>query len=393
MKIASISDAIYPFVKGGAEKRNYEISMRLAKRGHQVHIFGIKWWQGERIIEKDGVFLHGVCKPSPLYYKGRRSIKQAISFSYHLFPYLIRERFDIIDCYQSPILHCYPVKIASIWQKTPLIFTWHEVWRDYWLKYLGPLGIIARLLEKGVVMLPDSFIVPSVQTQKDMIAFGHKEREINVVLNGIDYDRIQSIPPSPEESDLISVSRLIKEKNIDMLLRAVALLRDEFPELKASIIGDGPERISLERLTDELGIRDNVKFWGFLEDFDQVVSLMKSSAVLVHPSTREGAGIVLLEANACGLPVIAVKHKQGISEEFLKMNYNGFFVELSPEAIAHRVRLILTDNELRSTLKANSISFAQRFDWDLAADLVEEVYKQTLRDRGKAIPVQLGDKE
>ena len=62
MKIAYIYDTIYPYTFGGVEKRIWELSTRLAQRGHEVHIFGPKFWTGSRIIQKEGIYLHGVCK-------------------------------------------------------------------------------------------------------------------------------------------------------------------------------------------------------------------------------------------------------------------------------------------------------------------------------------------
>ena len=76
MKIAYVYDAVYPWVKGGAEKRIYELSRRLAKRGHEVHCYGMKWWPGEDEILKDNVHLHGICPPMPLYSNGKRSISR-----------------------------------------------------------------------------------------------------------------------------------------------------------------------------------------------------------------------------------------------------------------------------------------------------------------------------
>jgi len=137
---------IYPFIKGGAEKRLHELSKRLAIRGHEVHIFGVKWWEGEQTIERDGVLLHGVCAPTPLYVKGRRSIKAAVNFGRALLPHLLRGQFDVIDCYQAPYLHCYPAKIGSLIKKSPLAITWHEVWGKYWHEYVGSLGTAGRAI-------------------------------------------------------------------------------------------------------------------------------------------------------------------------------------------------------------------------------------------------------
>ena len=81
MKIAYVYDAVYPWVKGGAEKRIYEISRRLAARGHEVHCYGMKYWPGQDDIEAEGVHLHGICPPRPLYCNGKRSITQAAYFA------------------------------------------------------------------------------------------------------------------------------------------------------------------------------------------------------------------------------------------------------------------------------------------------------------------------
>ena len=102
MKIAMVYDAIYPWVKGGGEKRIYELSKRLVAQGHEVHLFGLNWWRGPEIIEKNDIILHGVCDKMELYVNGRRSISEAIIFSIKLLPALARERYDIIDVTAFP---------------------------------------------------------------------------------------------------------------------------------------------------------------------------------------------------------------------------------------------------------------------------------------------------
>ena len=67
MKIAFVYDVVYPYVKGGVEKRIWEMSRRLAARGHEVHIYGMKYWDGPDNIQVEGVMLHGVCAPMKLY--------------------------------------------------------------------------------------------------------------------------------------------------------------------------------------------------------------------------------------------------------------------------------------------------------------------------------------
>ena len=85
-----------------------------------------------------------------------------------------------------------------------------------------------------------------------------------------------------------------------------------------------------------------------------------------------------LEANACGLPVIAVQHKLGISPELITKS-NGFFVELSPEAVADKIRLLLTNGGLRKGIRKSAMNFAEQHDWDKITKLIEEVYEQVVR--------------
>ena len=106
MKIAFVYDVIYPYVKGGVEIRIHELAIRLGARGHDVHIIGMKYWDGPDSIETDGITLHGICPPQQLYADGRRTLFEALYFSCHLLPFLMREEFDIIDCQQFPY---YPV--------------------------------------------------------------------------------------------------------------------------------------------------------------------------------------------------------------------------------------------------------------------------------------------
>jgi len=378
VKIAYVSDVIYPFIKGGAEKRIYDVSKRLVQKGHEVHIFGIKWWEGREVIKKDGVLFHGVCNPVPLYTKGRRSIKEAVYFSCNLLPYLLKDNFDVIDCTQSPYLHCYVAKVASIIKKSPVIITWHEVWaiNDYWATYMGSLGILGKVVDIGITKMADKVIASSIKTKDDLVSMGVEVGKISVVPNGIDFDEIQNIPPSQEEFDIIFVGRMIKGKHVDILLQAVALLEKRFPKIKIGIIGYGPESTSLKKLVAKLDIKKNVRFFGFVEDHRDVMSIMKTSKIFVHPSTQEGGpSIVALEANACGLPVIAVKHKMGISNELITDGYNGFFIErLTPELVAERACLILENKKLRKEMKQNAINFAGQYDWKRLINLIEDVY-------------------
>src|SRR3989304_4053497 len=127
-RIALVYDCIYPYTKGGGEKRYYEIAKRLAIKGHEVHLYGMKFWEGQDVLQKEGLYLHGICPPKPLYTKdGRRSIRQAVFFGIHCLK-LIKENFDIIDCCSFPYFSLLTCKFACFLKGKKLHSTWHEVW-------------------------------------------------------------------------------------------------------------------------------------------------------------------------------------------------------------------------------------------------------------------------
>ena len=113
----------------------------------------------------------------------------------------------------------------------------------------------------------------------------------------------------PEEAtktyDLIAVARLVSDKGIDQLIKAIASLKGKGVTVSASIVGDGPEKLALENLTRDLEINSNVRFHGLLSA-DNLARIMRQHRMLVVPSKwREPFGVVVLEAVACGLYVIA----------------------------------------------------------------------------------------
>jgi len=373
MKIAFVYDAVYPWVKGGAEKRVYEIGKRLANRGHEVHWYGIGWWwpeKGQRDIKFDGIHLHGVSGPLDLYAGDRRSIKEAIYFALKLFPKLMGEKFDIIDCQGFPFFSCFITKIHSLLGKSTLIITLHEVWNEYWYDYLGMAGFFGMITEKATVNLTDKIISVSVKTKRDLKEIKTSERSI-VISNGIDFEYIMEIKASQERSDIIFAGRLVKEKNVDFLIEAVSIIKERIPDIKCFIVGDGPERRKLEKLTEKLGIQENVIFKGFVEDHNDLISYMKSSKVFVLPSEREGFGIVVLEANACGLPVITVNHKMNAASDLIINNKNGFVASFSSDDIAEKTVDLIYKKE---KIEENCIKMAKMYDWNSIVDSLERYY-------------------
>jgi glycosyltransferase involved in cell wall biosynthesis len=373
MKIAFIYDAVYPWVKGGAEKRVYEIAKRMAQHGHEVHWYSIAWWlpeNGKTNMIMDGIHLHGVSKPIELYSEDRRSIKEAVTFALKLFNPLMKENFDVVDCQGFPFFPCFTAKIHSLRGKSKLIITLHEVWGDYWYTYLGKPGIFGKAVERLMVNLTDNLISVSSKTKNDLKRIKPSEKSV-IIPNGIDFNRITDLKPSNEKSTIIFAGRLIKEKNVDILIRSVDILRAKVPDIKCLIFGEGPELLKLEKLVDELQLGENIIFKGFVENYDDLIGYMKSSKVFLLPSTREGFGMVVIEANACGIPVVVVEHEMNAAVDLVVEGVNGFKCVLSPDDMASKTIKALESN---GNLRIKCIEMSRAYDWDNIIDSLEKVY-------------------
>jgi L-malate glycosyltransferase len=373
MKIAFVYDAIYPFIKGGVEKRVWELAVRLTRNGHEVHLYGMKFWDGESILVRDGVILHGVCPAQNLYAHGKRTIRQAIAFSFALFFQLRREQYDLIDCQQFPYFSCIAAKWCVARKKIPLVITWHEVWGDYWYTYLGRVGIFGKYIEHYVSGLTRHIVAVSTTTAQNLDrACGRKK--VIVLPNGVDLSRINAIQPYDEPSDIIFAGRLIREKHVDLLVRAMKILVQEHAHYQLLIIGEGPEQETIARLVCDLSLESQVRIMGFRENYDEVIARMKSSKVCVLPSTREGFGITALEALACGLPVVTVDHPANAIRDLIA-DRNGFLCNLSAQDLADAIRLALQKyTGMRDACRAS----AAPFDWDRITRDVESYYRSVI---------------
>jgi glycosyltransferase involved in cell wall biosynthesis len=383
IKIAYVMDAIYPYNMGGADKRLWELARKLAEDGeHDVHIYGMKWWHGPDTIVTDNVHLHGVCKVRELYNEnGVRSIKEALIYALKVLPPLLKADYDVIDCNQFPYFPCFSGKIASIIRRKPLVITWLEVWDAYWSEYIGATcGCIGKAVEQLTMRLPDGMVAISQKTKSDLVRCKVKPQLIDVIPVGIDLERIVNIAPSPKATDVLFAGRLIQEKRVDLLLNALALAKMDLPTISCVIIGDGPERGPLERLAAELELNDNVAFSGFV-DQDGLTAQMKSSKVLVLPSVREGFGLVIVEANACKLPVISISHEMSAVRELIQDGVNGFLIsKISPDQIAAAVLKIVQDDTLRNRLAEKGFEMSKRYAWSDISKNIIGTYEKLVAD-------------
>lgn len=369
LRIAFVYDVLYPWVKGGVEKRIYELAVRLA-RNHEVHVYGYKHWVGKDEIERDGIIYHGLASPGSLYLAGKRSpipMLRLASVLRRKIPEL--EKYDVVDVQNLFYPGAFVLRKLS-----NTILTWHEFWRSYWFNYFGPAGMAGWAVER-LLSSYGFHISVSRKTQLDLLQVGIPSR---LVPNGIDLEKIDGIEPSELKSDLIFVGRLVRDKNLELALNAVAELVGDFPDLKFFVVGDGPERKKLEKLAFKRGIQKNVTFFGKLDSWEEVISLLKASKVFVFPSLREGFGMAVLEAMAAGLPPVVLDSPMSAAK-FLVDEKAGLI--LSRENFTAGLRLLLSEERVRKRLGRRARKRAEGFEWEKVVGTLVDVYSGFIPNR------------
>lgn len=375
-RLAVLTDAVYPWHAGGKEMRQEQLLSRLARRGVDVQVYTMKWWSEPGPVVRNGVTYHAICPMVPLYRRERRSIRQAVIFSLCSLR-LLRERFDRLEVDAIPVLQLFPAKAISLLRRRPLVATWHEFWgKDYWIGYLGGMrGTLAGNLEALAAGLADVTIAASDGTRERLTSLGGSDPTRTIcVPNGFDGDSVLALTDvaSPVAADLVVVGRLLAHKNVDKAIHALALLHQRGERLTLAVIGQGPERRSLERLAQDLGLGDFVVFTGALAEHSEVLAAMRDAKALVFPSDREGFGLVALEAMALGTPVVTTDHPDNFARVLIDHDRNGVLSPAEPARLAEAIQRVLAE---RVRMGAAAAKAAVDYDWDRVADrAVERIY-------------------
>lgn len=227
--------------------------------------------------------------------------------------------------------------------KTPILLFVHgdEVWNE-------PLRRKKRWYD-SIFLRAISRIASVSQYTADVMSeqFGVSAKRFSLLPNAVDFIERPSGLGASDVSVVLTVSRLSsgdRAKNIDQMLRAIALLKKRMPRVRYEIVGDGSLRAELERLAIELGIVENVSFLGRLTDSELSRAYLRAT-VFALPSSKEGFGIVYLEAWLRLLPVLC--SSSGASKEVVSDAHDGFVVnDRDPQEIADRLHDLLSDPAL-----------------------------------------------
>ena len=284
----------------------------------------------------------------------------------------VEEEFDLVDGYSFV---AYPLA----WRLSrrlgvPAVATYHDVWLGEWVRNVGPGGVLGELLERYVLTRGwERFIAVSGYTRGKLVRAGVEGGRVEVVPSGIDLPFFRRVRARKAgEPTVCCVSRLVRYKRVEDLLRALALVREEVPDVRCRIVGTGEEEGNLRRLARELGLEGAVEFLGFLPTQRQVVEVMKSSHLFCLPSTVEGLGLALVEAMACGLPFVASRLPPLLEVSGGKGGL--FFTPGDHRELAEKLSLLLSDRSLRERLIREGRRRAEEYDWRVLVRRIEGIY-------------------
>ena len=377
VRLAVVSDSVYPFHKGGKELRYRELLDRLPERGVEVDLYTMRWWNGPP--PNGRVQLHAIAPMVEMYAHGKRTMWQAISFALSCLRLLFRPRPSLIEADHMPYLQLFPLRLVAWRHRVPLLVTWHEVWGVAgWNRYLGRVGgTIATLIEKIAMRLPDHIIAVADGTAERLKAGGVNPRRISVIYAGALVAEIQGEAADPAAPEILSLGRLIAHKRHDLVLEAVAIMRAEKIPVRLGIVGDGPDREALERLAEDLGIRDDVNFYGALPHDHQVWALLRGARVLAAPTEREGFGLAIAEALAAGLAVVTTTHADNEARHLVDDGETGSLITSGdPGELAEAITAWLCDPRDRNSRAQTFERRHPHLSWDGAADAYASLVKR-----------------
>jgi glycosyltransferase involved in cell wall biosynthesis len=271
--------------------------------------------------------------------------------------------------------------LSPLWYRGPRLVFLHHVHAEMWGMVLPPaLARVGATVERHLAprFYRNSRVVTLSESSRTEIVdlLGLPREHVTVTPPGIDArytpgDR-RSGPPL-----VVAVGRLVPVKRFDILMRALAQAKASVPELQAVIIGEGYERPALEALQAELGAADWLHLPGRVDD-DELVSWYRRAWVVASTSQREGWGMTLTEAAACGTPAVATAIA-GHADALLD-GESGLLVDsTTPDGVgdfAAALARVLTDNVLRNRLANGALSHASGFTWDATARRALEALAQ-----------------
>jgi len=353
---------------GGAEVHLHEVFSRIARLGHDVTLYccavpgapAEEELNGIRIIRRGGRYLFNYRVPYAYYTHFRKQHVDVIVDDMNKIPF-----FTPLFVRETLVGITHHLFGTSIFRETNALFAAYVFVMEY---------LAVRLYRRRRI----PFVVGSPSTYRELLAKRFRSEDVTLVNYAVDHGlhRRTGIPKYP--TPLIGYfGRLKKYKSVDHLLLAMPSVIRQIPDVKVIIVGEGDDRPRLEKTTRELGLERQVEFTGFVDE-RRKVELLQQMWVKVTTSTKEGWGLTVLEANACGTPVIS-SNVPGLRDAVRDNETGLLYTYGAIDELAEKIVRVISDAALRERLTLNALRWAKEFDWEIAARRTLEIIEQARR--------------
>lgn len=383
LKIGFFTDTYTPQVNGVITSIDI-FRESLEKLGHTVYIFApaIPGYKDKR--NKLKIFRFHSMK-----FAFQKEYRVAFPFSFELAKKIPKLNLDIIHSHTPFSLGILAEFIAGV-ARIPLVHTYHTLFPEYVKSYIFGGRIITPKMAERLSALYcnrcDVIIAPSPKMDYLLRRYGIKKK-IVVIPTGINikefrkpsHNNIRKKYNIPENSKvLIFVGRAGKEKNIDFLIKAFAKINKKVPQSFLLLVCEGPYKQNLLKLIKKLNLQDKVCITGYLKKSD-VVKAYYASDIFVFASKTDTQGVVILEALACGLPVVAVSDSAFFG--ILKNEINGFATKSNFNDFSQKLIDLLTDRKKYNKISNMCEKTALEFIASNQAKKLVDVYKDLIKNR------------
>jgi glycosyltransferase involved in cell wall biosynthesis len=356
---------------GGAEIHLFEIFCRLAARGHRIRLVCSGWQGGPRKAIIDGIDITRVGGRNSFALLGRLAVGRALA----------RERADILveDVNKLPLF-------LALARSLPFcVIVPHLFGETAFEEAPWPVAATVWAAERPLpwAYRRAGFHAISESTRDDLIARGVAPQRIRVIHPGVDSRRYTPGPRGRRSTvpGFLYVGRLKRYKGIDLAVEALAVARRHRPDLRLEIAGTGDYRPELERQVARLNLERAVTFHGFVSE-ERKIDLMRWAWANVFPSPKEGWGITVIEAAACGTPSLA-SDSPGLRDS-VRHGDTGFLVPHGDVGgLARRMVELADSPNLVSRLGDQARAFAESLTWERTAAATEQHLSELIEGTGQ----------
>lgn len=373
VRVAIVSDCYFPTINGVVTSIKLQVDA-LRALGHHVDVYCPSY---AKPFADDECTYRLAGFPFPFHKAEQVTLPWPPSTLRRFFT----QQYDVFHL-QTPFSMGLMGLAAAWWRGTPRVFHHHTLWEEY-VDYLPVPKAATRTTSiawcRWLAQRCQAVISPS-QRVKERFAGQGVTTPISVVPTGIRAEDFQNGTPRQERGDgdeiCLYVGRLAHEKSIDVVLRVFAQVYRQRPQARLWLVGDGPARAHLEQLAAELEIAEATRFFGFVAR-DSLKDYVASSKLFLFASETETQGLVVLEAQAGGLPVVAVR-ASGV-DEAIDDGVSGFMVEPGDEAAMAQAALrLLGDVELYKKISRAAENWSAQFSVQQMGEALAQTYRSAI---------------